>query len=406
MSPSIRTWALLPLSLALVFQTGCVAGYSYSPYSHRHVAASRAADFSFDAVLSPYGEWILIAPHGRVWRPHRHVVGVGFMPYVTGGQWVYTDYGWMFETGWEWGWVPFHYGRWFYAGDVQGWVWVPDTVWGPAWVEWRAGGGYVGWAPLPPRVVVGVHVAPPIWVFVTAHYFPEGRHHGRVEIGPREHPATAVIPPRHAPDGHAWYSGPSRDWVAHQGSVKVYPREYRRPDPLPPTALEPRRDSWTHSPPPGESGWGRPSVPEQSSPPAGSPSGESGWGRPSVPEQSSPPAGSPSGESGWGRPSAPERSNSPPSGESGWGSPSSPSRGNPPAQPSPAPDPGNSQGRPPPPGKGHGASSPPGHSGSQNWRQAWLKVRSAGALAQSLRTFLHPPGAVGFGTLRALRAAH
>ena len=31
--------------------------------------------------------------------------------------------------------------------------WVPGYEWGPAWVSWRFGGGYVGWAPLPPRAV-------------------------------------------------------------------------------------------------------------------------------------------------------------------------------------------------------------------------------------------------------------
>jgi hypothetical protein len=29
-------------------------------------------------------------------------------------------------------------------------VWVPGYEWGPAWVSWRFGGNYVGWAPLPP----------------------------------------------------------------------------------------------------------------------------------------------------------------------------------------------------------------------------------------------------------------
>jgi hypothetical protein len=28
---------------------------------------------------------------------------------------------------------------------------VPGREWGPAWVSWRTGGDYVGWAPLPPR---------------------------------------------------------------------------------------------------------------------------------------------------------------------------------------------------------------------------------------------------------------
>jgi hypothetical protein len=52
-----------------------------------------------------------------------------------------------------WGQAPYHYGRWA-EDDYYGWVWVPDDdeVWAPAWVAWRYGGGYIGWAPLPPDV--------------------------------------------------------------------------------------------------------------------------------------------------------------------------------------------------------------------------------------------------------------
>jgi hypothetical protein len=32
-----------------------------------------------------------------------------------------------------------------------GWVWVPGAEWGPAWVDWRYGGGHAGWAPMPPE---------------------------------------------------------------------------------------------------------------------------------------------------------------------------------------------------------------------------------------------------------------
>ena len=40
--------------------------------------------------------------------------------------------------------------RWTRVRDA-GWLWVPGREWGPAWVSWRTGGDYVGWAPLPPR---------------------------------------------------------------------------------------------------------------------------------------------------------------------------------------------------------------------------------------------------------------
>ena len=39
--------------------------------------------------------------------------------------------------------------RWVWARGL-GWFWVPDVVWGPAWVAWRWGDAHIGWAPLPP----------------------------------------------------------------------------------------------------------------------------------------------------------------------------------------------------------------------------------------------------------------
>jgi len=39
------------------------------------------------------------------------------------------------------------------AAPGLGWVWVPGYEWAPAWVSWRYGDEYVGWAPLPPAAV-------------------------------------------------------------------------------------------------------------------------------------------------------------------------------------------------------------------------------------------------------------
>ena len=100
----------------------------------------------FHEQLSPYGRWVERDGYGQVWVPY---VAAGWRPYTT-GHWVYTDQGWAWVADESWGWAPFHYGRWFYADG--GWGWVPGTVWAPAWVAWRNGGGYVGWAALPPAV--------------------------------------------------------------------------------------------------------------------------------------------------------------------------------------------------------------------------------------------------------------
>lgn len=104
--------------------------------------------------LQPYGSWVDHGRYGYVWLPNE---GPDFVPYGTNGYWVQTAYGNTWVSNYSWGWAPFHYGRWFYD-DFYGWMWVPDTVWGPAWVTWRSGGGYYGWAPLMPGLGISVNV--------------------------------------------------------------------------------------------------------------------------------------------------------------------------------------------------------------------------------------------------------
>ena len=104
----------------------------------------------FQQALSPYGSWIDDASYGWIWMPAVGVVGADFSPYTTNGHWVLSEFGWTWVSDWSWGWAPFHYGRWTPVAG-RGWCWVPGRNWGPAWVSWRSGGGYVGWAPLPPR---------------------------------------------------------------------------------------------------------------------------------------------------------------------------------------------------------------------------------------------------------------
>jgi hypothetical protein len=66
------------------------------------------------------------------------------------GQWVQTDNGLFWQSDYQWGDIPFHYGRWV-RDPRMGWLWAPDYEWGPAWVFWRHGeaDAAIGWAPLP-----------------------------------------------------------------------------------------------------------------------------------------------------------------------------------------------------------------------------------------------------------------
>jgi hypothetical protein len=111
-------------------------------------STASVSDDEIDTALDGYGQWIDTDDYGQVWRPDATVVGVDFTPYESGGSWAYTDAGWAFACDYPWGWLPFHYGRWAWFHGY--WGWVPGHRWAPAWVEWRHGGGVVGWRPLPP----------------------------------------------------------------------------------------------------------------------------------------------------------------------------------------------------------------------------------------------------------------
>jgi hypothetical protein len=134
----------------------------------------------FHDSLSPYGDWVENERFGTVWAP-RHVAS-GWRPY-TMGHWVYTDYDWTWVSDDDWGWATDHYGRWAFDPSY-GWIWVPGDEWAPAWVAWRTGGGYIGWAPLPPevdvfRLGVGFRIDPFAYSFVETRHFCEPRvyHH-------------------------------------------------------------------------------------------------------------------------------------------------------------------------------------------------------------------------------------
>ena len=103
----------------------------------------------FYASLAPYGAWSQVPGYGWCWQPTVAVIDHAWRPYLQNGHWVWTNHGWYWQSNYSWGWAPFHYGRWdFRAG--RGWVWIPDRVWGPAWVTWRYSDDYCGWAALPP----------------------------------------------------------------------------------------------------------------------------------------------------------------------------------------------------------------------------------------------------------------
>ncbi len=128
--------------------------------------------------LTPHGEWVVIGTYGRCWRPAR--VEASWRPYCN-GSWQRTEAGWYWVSDEPWAWATYHYGRWDFTTEY-GWYWVPQVQWAPAWVSWHSGGGYVGWAPLQPAVIVSASgyvgfnvtlISPRAYVFVEQRRFLE-----------------------------------------------------------------------------------------------------------------------------------------------------------------------------------------------------------------------------------------
>lgn len=178
----------------------------------------------FYGALNPYGRWVEYGTYGRVWICSE----AGFVPYRTGGRWVYTDYGWTWVSSYDWGWAPFHYGRWIYEGG-WGWMWVPGYEWAPAWVGWRSGGGYYGWAPLAPGISISVGAS--FGVIPAEHWcFVSGRYMGHPQINnyyinnvnnTTIINNTTVINNTYNINKTNYYSGPGKREVEKVGGVKL-----------------------------------------------------------------------------------------------------------------------------------------------------------------------------------------
>src|SRR5215813_549857 len=125
-----------------------------------------SVDVFFDQ-LSPYGVWVDEPDVGRVFVPDTP----NYVPYTT-GHWQFTNLGFVWVSSEPFSWATSHYGRWAFSRYFGRWYWLPDTEWGPAWVEWRETGTDFGWAPLAPEIVVRAGWQPPVeaWRFCSAEH--------------------------------------------------------------------------------------------------------------------------------------------------------------------------------------------------------------------------------------------
>ena len=118
-------------------------------------APVESVDVFYDQ-LAPYGTWVDEPDVGRVYIPDTP----DYVPYRT-GHWQYTNLGFVWVSTEPHAWATSHYGRWAYSNHYGRWYWLPDTTWGPAWVEWRQTPTHFGWAPLAPEIVVRAGWQPP-----------------------------------------------------------------------------------------------------------------------------------------------------------------------------------------------------------------------------------------------------
>lgn len=102
----------------------------------------------FYAALKPHGTWMEVAPFGLVWQPKLVAKNKAWRPYLDGGKWVWLNDTWCWQSEYEWGWAPFHYGRWMQNATL-GWVWIPGSEWSAGWVTWRKTDTHYHWAPRP-----------------------------------------------------------------------------------------------------------------------------------------------------------------------------------------------------------------------------------------------------------------
>ncbi|MES2873506.1 MAG: DUF6600 domain-containing protein [Bacteroidota bacterium] len=187
---------------------------------------------TFYEELEPYGIWIDDPQYGLVWRPD--VDQDEFRPYYTRGHWEMTKYGNTWVSDYDWGWAPFHYGRWHHQSR-RGWVWIPGRKWAPAWVSWRGGGGHYGWAPLGPGMNISINIGriPNFWwVFVPQRYiyyrsYPRYDWRRNTNI----YHNTVVINNIYVNNRNRYYTGPRADEIRKvtRQPVIVYPVRSQRP---------------------------------------------------------------------------------------------------------------------------------------------------------------------------------
>ena len=185
----------------------------------------------FSEALRPHGQWVEIEGYGQCWKPK---VDANWRPYLL-GHWAYSDCGWVWVSDEDFGAIVYHYGRWMQVKD-EGWCWVPDLEWAPAWVSWRYGTEFLGWAPLPPSASWNAQSGIASWVDRDCQIGPDAYRFclipdfGSIRLkenllspddNPRRVRRTVNTTNLVAYQGTVFTGGPSFEWIASRAREKV-----------------------------------------------------------------------------------------------------------------------------------------------------------------------------------------
>lgn len=107
-------------------------------YHDRYYSASAYKSYPYygRGDLGFYGGWYDVPGIGPIWRPNN--TGFGWDPFSNGYWSWYPGSGYMWVSGYPWGWLPYRYGSWTYVSG-WGWGWAPYGNWN----RWRQTPGIV-----------------------------------------------------------------------------------------------------------------------------------------------------------------------------------------------------------------------------------------------------------------------
>ena len=155
------------------------------------------------ADLDANGDWYDVPGQGPVWQPYAAADDASFDPYGFGAWVWYPGVGYLWSSGYGWGWTPYRCGNWSYWSGF-GWGWMPGAGCGGfGWGLFGAGhpvniaAGPSGYRPI--RVPSGV--SRPVHPVLPVHTTTITAHPAPVEPAPRQIAGVTATPIKPAGNG-------------------------------------------------------------------------------------------------------------------------------------------------------------------------------------------------------------